>query len=150
MHTLTIAQIFKNFDFYQTQYQTILDDPQQYYIPVQDATLEIWPFSKKNLYLGDLLQLWLHKTWLINQAIDAKHAIASQHDWFARTSLQQEVYAFAISGNAILGKTYLKCWSVEQQKIISLEIEQSLKYLWTYQLLQKPNQPVYFQQIKGA
>ena len=150
MHTLTIAQIFNDFDLYQAQYQNILQDPQQYYIPVQAATLEIWPFPKKNLYLGDLLQLWFNQTWLINQVSESKHAIETQHNWFAKTSVQQHIYAFAISGNVVLGKTYLACWSVEQQCIISLEIEQSLKYVWTYQLLQKPHQTLRVEHANGV
>ena len=43
MQTLTIAQIFSQIDLYQAQYLDILQDPRQYSILVEDATLSIWP-----------------------------------------------------------------------------------------------------------
>ena len=66
MNTLTISQIFENFSFYQENYLSILQDSEQYFIQVEQAYLDVWPFTEKKLYLGDLLQLWFSEKWLIN------------------------------------------------------------------------------------
>lgn len=58
MKTLTVASIFSNFDFYQRNYLNILNQPESYYTPVEDAWIDAFPFKKQDLYLGDLLQLW--------------------------------------------------------------------------------------------
>ena len=56
MNTLTIAHLFLNLQSYKDQYLTILENPEQYFVPVADAYINIWPVGKEQLYLGDLLQ----------------------------------------------------------------------------------------------
>ncbi len=48
MTTLTISQIFEKFSFYQENYLSILQNPEQYHIEVEQAYLDVWPFLRKN------------------------------------------------------------------------------------------------------
>ena len=65
MNTLSIPQIFSQLAYYQENYLQIIADPAQYYIPVKDAHITLWPLAQKSLYLGDLLQLWFAEKWLV-------------------------------------------------------------------------------------
>ncbi|MCG9241134.1 hypothetical protein ACLDXR_10580 [Acinetobacter baumannii] len=44
MKTLTVASIFSNFDFYQRNYLNILNQPESYYTPVEDAWIDAFPW----------------------------------------------------------------------------------------------------------
>ena len=59
MNALTISDIFSNLEYYKEQYLAILAHPEQYFTPVAHAYVQVWPLAKEQLYLGDLLQLWL-------------------------------------------------------------------------------------------
>ena len=65
MQTLTIAEIFSDFSFYQDHYLSIIAQPEQYFTPVQGVFIQVWPVGTQPLYLGDLLQLWFSEKWLI-------------------------------------------------------------------------------------
>ena len=75
MHTLTIAEIFSNFSFYQNHYISIIQDPERYQTAVEDACIQVWPVGTQPLYLGDLLQLWCSDKWLINAPSNLCNAI---------------------------------------------------------------------------
>lgn len=47
MKTLTVASIFSNLDFYQRNYLNILNQPESYYTPVEDAWIDAFPFKNK-------------------------------------------------------------------------------------------------------
>ena len=49
MNTLTISQIFENLSFYQDNYLSILQNPEQYYVEVEHASIDVWPFSEKKI-----------------------------------------------------------------------------------------------------
>ena len=131
MNTLTVRDIFQNFSFYQQHYHSILADPQQYQTIVENAVLDVWPFSSKNLYLGDLLQLWFSQKWLINQPCHIAHNQAIQ-DLLEPLFQRDDLYLYELHGNAFLGKAVAKVWSVSEQREIDLILESSLQYYSTY------------------
>ena len=49
MNTLSIPQIFSQLAYYQENYLQIIADPAQYYIPVKDAHITLWPLAQKSL-----------------------------------------------------------------------------------------------------
>ena len=53
--------------FYQDHYLDIIQDSAQYFTPVAGAEIRLWPLATKQLYLGDLLQLWFAEKWLVEQ-----------------------------------------------------------------------------------
>ena len=67
MNTLTIPQIFSQLSFYQDHYLDIIQDSAQYFTPVAGAEIRLWPLATKQLYLGDLLQLWFAEKWLVEK-----------------------------------------------------------------------------------
>ena len=77
MKTLCIQSIFSNFSFYQQNYLQIIQNPEQYYIAVENACVNTFPFRQQVLFLGDLLQLWFGHKWKIqnpnNLLIQAKY-----------------------------------------------------------------------------
>ena len=67
MNTLTIPQIFSQLSFYQDHYLEIIQDSAQYFTLVAGAEIRLWPLATKQLYLGDLLQLWFAEKWLVEK-----------------------------------------------------------------------------------
>ena len=57
MNTLTISQIFSNLSFYKDQYLNIIQSADLYFTEVEGAFVDLFPFKKQQLFLGDLLQL---------------------------------------------------------------------------------------------
>lgn len=136
MTTLYVADIFKNFAFYQAQYTSILNNPKQYQIPVLDAILDVWPSAAKQLYLGDVLQLWFSQKWLINTEC---RLISKEESIFLNifnTKIQKDdLYLCELHGNAFLGKSIAKVWSMSEQKLLAIELEGSLQYYCTYKMI---------------
>ena len=131
MNTLNISEIFNNLPFYQQNYQSILAQPEQYKIIVEDASLHVWPLASKQLFLGDLLQLWFSEKWLINQACILPHQHAFT-DLLGPLFQKDDLYLYQLQGNALLGKAIAKVWSVSEQKSIDVVLESSLQYYCTY------------------
>ena len=50
MKTLTVASIFSNLDFYQRNYLNILNQPESYYTPVEDAWIDAFPFKTRFVF----------------------------------------------------------------------------------------------------
>ncbi|MDR2248714.1 hypothetical protein [Acinetobacter sp.] len=119
MKTLTITSIFSNFDFYQRNYLNILSQADSYYILIEDAWINTYPFKKQKLYLGDLLQLWFSSKWDVHTSFkvlkSTKLLICSQ-----------PLYIFQLEGELILGKNKVLAWSAEYQEIIEIQ----LKNIW--------------------
>ena len=131
MNTLKISDIFENFSFYQHNYQTILSQADQYQTRIVDAQLNIWPFSSKQLYLGDLLQLWFSQKWLVNQLC----CLSTQQQFsnlLAPLVQRNDLYLYHLEGNAVLGKAVAQVWSVSEQRSIEVILESSLQYYFTY------------------
>ena len=127
MTTLTISQIFEKFSFYQENYLSILQNPEQYHIEVEQAYLDVWPFSEKKLYLGDLLQLWFSEKWLINVPC---HLRFEHKDDGRRVPLKrkQDLYLYQLAGNALSGSNCSKVWSISEQRELRVELDSALKY----------------------
>ncbi|RKG34723.1 hypothetical protein [Acinetobacter tianfuensis] len=108
MNTLTISQLFSNFKLYQDQYLSILDDPERYYTPVADAYVQIWPAAPQQLFLGDLLQLWLGDKWVVN----TEKAPLINSVFRAKADLKPQFnrFVFAIEGNLLTGQNKANAW----------------------------------------
>lgn len=135
MHTLTVADIFKNLAFYQAQYQSILHHPEQYQILVQDAVLDIWPITTKKLYLGDLLQLWFSQKWLININYTYLQDKTLFPQLFNSKIQKEDLYLCEIYGNVILGISHAKVWSLSEQRLFDVVLEGSLQYYCSYKTI---------------
>lgn len=137
MNTLTISQIFENLSFYQDSYLSILKNPEQYYLEVEHAHLDVWPFSEKKLCLGDLLQLWFSEKWLINSNC---RVLSNTHDATdEKIQLgQQDLYLFQLSGSTLSGSNHAQVWSVSEQKIIYVALDSVFKYYCYFESIERP------------
>lgn len=127
MNTLSISQIFSNFKFYQDNYLSIIADQTQYQTPVEGAYVNVWPLGHRDLQLGDLLQLWFSEKWLINASC---HLRFEHKDDGRRIPLQRDhdLFLFQLAGSALSGSNRSKVWSVSEQKVLSVELDSTLKY----------------------
>ncbi len=119
MKTLTVASIFSNFDFYQRNYLNILNQPESYCTPVEDAWIDAFPFKKQDLYLGDLLQLWFSSKWDVHTSLKVLKCskVVDQ---------SKSLYIFQLEGELFLGKNKVLAWSTQHHKVIELQ----LKNIW--------------------
>ncbi|WP_416255775.1 hypothetical protein [Acinetobacter puyangensis] len=147
MSTLLVSKIFNHFDFYQKNYQTILLNPTQYYIAVENAYLQL-PFSVKiPLFLGDLLQLWFSQQWVYH-TIDAY--LFNPQDIPFKINTDRNIYYLYQIDCSGLSRNSAKVYTAQnQQENITLHLHQILQYLSTYKLLTRP-QPAHFNDIKQA
>lgn len=123
MTILNIQSIFSNFSFYQDHYLEIIQDPAQYYTPVEHAFLNTFPFKQQALYLGDLLQLWFGNKWKIqnaNNLLTQKNTLTLDQD--------SPLYLFQLGGELFLGANTALAWSVTEQKVVSVQV----KSIWQY------------------
>ena len=132
MNTLSISDIFKNLAFYQAQYPHILKDKHQYQTVVQDAVLDVWPAKQKQLYLGDLLQLWFSQKWLVNLDCTLRQTDKAFPPLFNPKIQRDDLYLCELHGNGVLGKGVAKVWSVSEQQILEVELEGCWQYYCTY------------------
>jgi len=136
MKTLTVASIFSNFDFYQRNYLNILRQPESYYTPVEGASIDAYPFKKQELYLGDLLQLWLSYKWNVHRSLKVLNCSKLFDP-------SKPLYIFQLEGELLLGKNKALAWSVEHQEVIELQ----LKNIWApyvvAQTCDRPHNPFY-------
>ncbi|MBU3848107.1 MAG: hypothetical protein H9855_14280 [Candidatus Acinetobacter avistercoris] len=135
MNTLSISQIFSNFSFYKENYLVILSDPNQYQTPVAEAYIEVWPFKKEALCLGDLLQLWFAQKWL------AKAPIGYHFELFLNAEddnvdQEKDLYLYAITGNVLTGRNETQAWSVKNKQSKILSIDNVLQNYCTFKACQ--------------
>ncbi|CEI52274.1 hypothetical protein [Acinetobacter bereziniae] len=145
MTTLTISQIFEKFSFYQENYLSILQNPEQYHIEVEQAYLDVWPFSEKKLYLGDLLQLWFSEKWLINSTcrlllnsstLDSSDLTAEPTQ--KKIQRTQDLYLFQLSGSTLSGSNHAQVWSVSEQKVLYVSLNSIFKYYCYFESIERP------------
>lgn len=134
MNTLNISQIFSQLSFYQDHYLDIIQDASQYFTPVADAEIRLWPLATKQLYLGDLLQLWFAEKWLVEQERQFSFEV------FLNTpeAQQKDLYIYAISGNIVTGSNQSKVWQASAQQIQTLSVANVSKHYFEYQALTQP------------
>ena len=145
MTTLTISQIFEKFSFYQENYLSILQNPEQYHIEVEQAYLDVWPFSEKKLYLGDLLQLWFSEKWLINSTcrLLLNSSTLDSSDLTAEPTQKQiqrtqDLYLFQLSGSTLSGSNHAQVWSVSEQKVLYVSLNSIFKYYCYFESIERP------------
>lgn len=137
MSALHISQLFKNISFYQEHYLSILNNPEQYYLQVEQAYLDVWPFSEKKLYLGDLLQLWFSQKWLIHS--NCRVLSNSQNQTTQKiVKSNEELYLFQLSGSTLSGSNHAQVWSVLEQKVLFVSLESVFKYYCYFESKQRP------------
>lgn len=139
MNTLTISQIFSNINFYQTNYLNIIALPQQYYIPVHGAVIDVWPFKSQQLFLGDLLQLWFAEKW--------KHEVESNFNFFSQQNSDtefQDAYIYAIHGNLFTGSNSANIYSISEKSLSEVKTNQLRKFIFEFKALTRPK----FQDIR--
>src|SRR5690606_21335375 len=108
MNTLSIPQIFSQLTYYQENYLQIIADPAQYYIPVTDAHIKLWPLAQQSLYLGDLLQLWFEDKWLVVTEREFSFEVFLNADYLKEQS--RVLYIYASSGNLLTGTDLSEAW----------------------------------------
>ncbi len=137
MNTLTISQIFENFSFYQDNYLSILQNPEQYYLEVEHSHIDVWPFSEKKLCLGDLLQLWFSEKWLINTNC---RLLSNTNEQVSGKALQreQDLYLFQLSGSTLSGSNHAQVWSISEQRIIYVALDSVFKYYCYFESIERP------------
>ncbi|MFW1748471.1 hypothetical protein ACG9XW_20020 [Acinetobacter guillouiae] len=139
MNTLTISQIFENFSVYQENYLSILQDPEQYFIQVEQAYLDVWPFTEKKLYLGDLLQLWFSEKWLINTPCRLLNSSSSDKQATQKpVQRTQDFYLFQLSGSTLSGSNHAQIWSVSEQKVLYVSLDRIFKYYCYFESIERP------------
>ncbi|ATO19968.1 hypothetical protein BS636_10040 [Acinetobacter sp. LoGeW2-3] len=134
MNTLTIPQIFSQLSFYQENYLDIIQDATQYFTPVADAKIRLWPLAAKQLYLGDLLQLWFAEKWLVEQERQFSFEVFLN----APEPQPKDLYIYAISGNLLTGSNQSRVWQASVEQIQSLSVANVSKHYFEYQALTQP------------
>ena len=127
MNTLTISQIFSNLSFYKDQYLNIIQSADLYFTEVEGAFVDLFPFKKQQLFLGDLLQLWFSEKWSDDaiQSHRIEEYLAAQD---VKSYASKHVYIFAITGNAVTGVNTSRVCAQDSQNIEQLEVRSPLKY----------------------
>ena len=136
MKTLSIPQIFSQLTYYQENYLQIIADPAQYYIPVTDAHIKLWPLAQQSLYLGDLLQLWFAEKWLVETERQFSFEVFLNADYLKEQS--KELYIYAISGNLLTGTNQSKAWQASTAQIQDVELANVSKHYFEFQGLSRP------------
>ena len=136
MNTLTISHLFSNLQSYQDQYLTILNHPEQYYTPVEDAYVHIWPAAKQPLYLGDLLQLWLAEKWIVNTEKEPLINTVLRDKTQANPQFNQ--YVYAIEGNLLTGKNAAHARSAQSAGQSALNVGALFQFYCVWKSLNRP------------
>ena len=131
MNTLSISDIFQNLDYYKTHYLSILSHPDQYFTPVENAYINVWPLGHIDLFLGDLLHLWFSEKWLIN---DSCLRLGDHKDDGRKTPFQREndLYLYQLSGSALSGSNRSHVWSQSENKSIRTILNSPFRYYANY------------------
>ncbi|ALH96494.1 hypothetical protein [Acinetobacter equi] len=135
MNTLSVSQIFSNLPYYQDQYLGILQNPELYFTPVEDAYLNIRFLKNKQLYLGDLLQLWFSEKWVFNP-----NNKLSFTQFFSKLipPTDANLYLISIEGNAVSGRNKCKAWCLTEQKVIETHLDAVLPYYCYFESIPRP------------
>ena len=134
MNTLTIPQIFSQLSFYQDHYLEIIQDSAQYFTLVAGAEIRLWPLATKQLYLGDLLQLWFAEKWLVEKERQFSFEI------FLNTpeTQQKDLYIYALAGNLLTGSNQSKVWQASVKETRELSVANVSKHYFEYRALTQP------------
>ena len=135
MNTLSISQIFENLSIYKQQYLSILSNAELYFTPVQDAHLRIVFFKDKQLYLGDLLQLWFSEKWVFN--LESRLSLTQ---FFSKqiAPVSLNLYIFSIEGNAVTGRNICKAWSSTENTVVEITLDAVLPYYCYFESILRP------------
>ena len=132
MNTLSISEIFSNIEFYQENYLSILNHPDQYFTKVHEAYIQVWPFAKKSLYLGDLLQLWFAEKWFIQ----SEHTHFLQNLIFEQPqNTRPDLYLYQLQGNALTGINHSHAWSFRSKSEQAVQVRGVLQHVCEYKAL---------------
>ena len=134
MNTLTIPQIFSQLSFYQDHYLEIIQDSTQYFTPVTGAEIRLWPLAAKQLYLGDLLQLWFAEKWLVEKERQFSFEVFLN----VPETQPKELFIYAISGNLLTGTNQSKVWQVSSAQTQKLSVANVSKHYFEYCALTRP------------
>lgn len=137
MNTLSISQIFSNISFYEENYLSIISDPEQYQTSVPEAFIQVWPFKKESLYLGDLLQLWFAQKWLAKAPIEYHFELFLNVTDESRNE-EKNLYLYAITGNVLTGRNETLAWSLKNNQTEILYIDNVLQNYCTFKACQYP------------
>lgn len=134
MNTLSIPKIFQNLAFYQEHYLSILAQPDQYNIPVESAYIDVWPFARMHLCLGELLQLWFSEKWVIQPTQKSLIGLELNLETVP-VQLSNDVYLYQLSGNSFTGKNKSKAWSCSKKQDLDLNIDSVFRNLCEYKAI---------------
>ncbi|MFV5489932.1 hypothetical protein [Acinetobacter sp. ASP199] len=134
MNTLTIPLIFSQLSFYQENYLDIIQDSTQYFTPVTGAEIRLWPLAAKQLYLGDLLQLWFAEKWLVEKERQFSFELFLN----APETPPKDLFIYAISGNLLTGSNQSKVWQTSTAQAQELSLANVSKHYFEYQALTQP------------
>ena len=137
MYTLTTAQIFSNLSFYQENYLDILQSSEAYFTQVKDAFIDIQPFKKRSLYLGDLLKLWFAEKWTIQlaQHFNVEEYLAALDVIHQK---DQRGYIFSIQANLLTGSNQTQVWLADHHQSKSIVLDSVLKNYCEYLNCDRP------------
>lgn len=148
MYTLTIAQIFSQIEFYQENYLNILNTPESYFTEVEGAFVELFPFKKQNLFLGDLLQLWFAEKWLVEQSYQFQFEVFLNKQSSEETS--KDLFVYAITGNLITGENQSKAWNSSTCSKNKVYLRSSFRHYCEFKALTRPKEiPFLFKPSKN-
>lgn len=134
MNTLTIPQIFSQLPFYQDHYLDIIQDSAQYFTPVAGAEIRLWPLATKQLYLGDLLQLWFAEKWLVEKERQFSFEIFLNMP----EAQKKDLYLYALAGNLLTGSNQSKVWQASAKETQVLSVANVSKHYFEYRALTQP------------
>ena len=134
MNTLTIPQIFAQLSFYQENYLDIIQDSTRYFTPVHGAEIRLWPLATKQLYLGDLLQLWFAEKWLVEKERQFSFEIFLNMP----EAQKKDLYIYELAGNLLTGSNQSKVWQASAKETQVLSVANVSKHYFEYRALTQP------------
>ena len=136
MNALTVSDIFSNLEYYKEHYLSILEHPEQYFTPVAHAYVQVWPLAAEQLYLGDLLQLWLGEKWLVNS--EQQPLINTVLREKAKPAPEFDRYVYALQGSLLTGKNTAQAWSNHAGQSAELKVGSVFQYYCVFKSLARP------------
>lgn len=136
MNTLTIPKIFSNIRFYQDNYLSIIEDAEQYYTAVEGAFVQVWPLASHQLFLGDLLQLWFSKKWVV----DEKNKVLINsilRDQLIDTKAQ-DLFVYEVKGSSLTGLDESKAWSKKDNQSVDISVGTIFQFYCVFKSLSRP------------
>lgn len=136
MNALTISHLFSNLQSYQAQYLSILQNAEQYFTPVEDAYIHVWPAARQPLYLGDLLQLWLSDKWIVNtEKSPLINTILRDKN---KPVTEFDRYVFKLEGNLFTGRHAAQAWSIHASQCETLNVGSLFQFYCIFKSLNRP------------